>query len=218
MSTTVSVRQGVCPSACSGAQLQRQRGLVLILALIVLVAMTLASVAMVRSVDTSTIIAGNLAFKQSGAAAGDVAIDEAIEWLVANNGENLTSDKGSSGYYATSQKNVDITGNQSPDNSADNLDWHNTGTVKALPVDPVTGNQMSYVIHRMCEGTGAIHASRCATDTSVAGGNSQGGKQQMLTYQPGGWDTVANRAYYRITVRVSGPRNSVNFVQMIVAI
>ena len=43
----------------------KQRGVVLFIALIALVAMSLAAVALVRSVDTATIIAGNLAFKQS---------------------------------------------------------------------------------------------------------------------------------------------------------
>jgi Tfp pilus assembly protein PilX len=42
----------------------RIRGAVLFIALIVLVAMTLAGIAIMRSVDTATLIAGNLAFKQ----------------------------------------------------------------------------------------------------------------------------------------------------------
>jgi Tfp pilus assembly protein PilX len=39
----------------------RQRGVMLIIALIVLVAMTMAGIAMMRSVDTATIVAGNIA-------------------------------------------------------------------------------------------------------------------------------------------------------------
>ena len=42
-----------------------QRGLVLFFALIALVAMSLAALALVRSVDTSTLISGNLAFRQA---------------------------------------------------------------------------------------------------------------------------------------------------------
>ena len=55
----------------------RQQGVVLFIALIVLVAMSLAGVAMVRSVDTSLGIAGNLAFKQSTIQGSDLGRDHA---------------------------------------------------------------------------------------------------------------------------------------------
>jgi len=51
-----------------------QQGIVLPITLIVLVAMTLAGIALLRSIDTSSIIAGNLAFKQSATASGDAGI------------------------------------------------------------------------------------------------------------------------------------------------
>jgi Tfp pilus assembly protein PilX len=49
-----------------------QRGVVLLIALIMLVAMTLAGIGMMRSVDTGTVIAGNLAFKQATLNASDM--------------------------------------------------------------------------------------------------------------------------------------------------
>jgi Tfp pilus assembly protein PilX len=45
-----------------------QRGVVLLVALIILVALTLAGVALIRSVDTANIIAGNLSFHRVGSA------------------------------------------------------------------------------------------------------------------------------------------------------
>ena len=42
-----------------------QKGVVLFFALIALVAMSLAAAALVRSVDSGVLVAGNLAFKQS---------------------------------------------------------------------------------------------------------------------------------------------------------
>ena len=42
-----------------------QRGIVMIVALVVLVAMTLAAIALTRTVYTSNIVAGNLAFQQA---------------------------------------------------------------------------------------------------------------------------------------------------------
>jgi hypothetical protein len=40
----------------------------------------------------------------------------------------------------------------------------------------------------------------------------------MLTYQPGAWESVANRGFYRITARVSGPRNTTSYIQVVVSI
>ena len=48
-----------------------QDGVVLFIALIVLVAMTLAGIAVMRSVDTNVLIAGNLAFRNAATSAGD---------------------------------------------------------------------------------------------------------------------------------------------------
>ncbi len=48
-----------------------QRGVALFFALICMVAIMLAAVMLVRSVDTATLIAGNLAFQQSATRSGD---------------------------------------------------------------------------------------------------------------------------------------------------
>src|SRR5476651_1743452 len=61
----------------------KQRGVVLFFTLIALVVMSLAAVALIRSVDTSTMIAGNLAFRQSGGSSTDTGIEAAIAWLSA---------------------------------------------------------------------------------------------------------------------------------------
>ena len=55
----------------------RQRGVVLFIALIVLVAMSLAGIAIMRSVDTGNLIAGNVAFQQGTLASADRGIDDA---------------------------------------------------------------------------------------------------------------------------------------------
>lgn len=193
----------------------RQRGVVMVVALIVLVAMTLAALAMIRSVDTSTMVSGNLVFKQSATLSGDAGIEAAITWLT-NNAASLEADSGANGYYATSQNNLDVTGNKTA-TTADNLNWSSSGAVKTLAVDTVTGNTVAYVIHRMCDGTGALNGATCSTEQSVQSGSSQGGNRQMTTYQPGAWQSVANRGFYRITVRITGPKNSASFVQAIVS-
>jgi type IV pilus assembly protein PilX len=201
------------------AAVRRQQGVVLIIALIVLVAMTLASVAMIRSVDTSSLIAGNLAFKQSGIASADAGVNEAITWLNAN-GTLLEGDVAGSGYYATGQDCLDLTGNGHLPRKCGApftaFDWTNANAVRTLPQD-AAGNDISYVIHRLCDTPGALTGEKCTVEESAQTGSSKGGARQMLTYQPGSWGSVANRGYYRITVRVAGKRNNVSYVQAVVS-
>ncbi len=194
----------------------RQRGVVLVVTLIVLVAMTLAGIALLRSVDTSTVIAGNLSFKQSAVASGDAGVETAIAWLTANTA-NLQQDIPGSGYYATSQDALDLTGNKPGGGTEDDLDWGDADAVRTLERDDA-GNQVAYIIHRMCDSAGPLNGATCATEQTFRGGSSQGASRQMLTYQPGAWESVANRGYYRITARVSGPRNTTSYIQVVVSI
>jgi hypothetical protein len=59
----------------------RQRGVVLFVALIAMVVMSLAGVALIRSVDTTGSVAGNLAFREASVPAVNMAVEEAVEAL-----------------------------------------------------------------------------------------------------------------------------------------
>ena len=192
-----------------------QQGVVLPVTLIVLVSMTLAGIALMRSLDTASVIAGNLAFKQSATASGDNGVEAAITWL-RNNATALAQDNLVNGYYATRQDALDMTGNRTA-STTDNLNWTNTARVKTLAADGA-GNVVAYVIHRMCDNVGALNAATCSTEQSLRGGSSKGILRPMMTYQPGSWKDVANRGYYRITARVTGPRNTTSYVQVVVLI
>lgn len=194
---------------------QRQSGLALVVALIVLVAMTLAGLAMMRSVDTSVMIAGNMAFRQGAAIAGDAGVEAARTWLL-NNVAALTSDAPGDGYYANSQlEQLDLTGNKTPGDTADDVAWDGAGVSQptCLAKDGA-GNTVCYIIHRLCTTSGeAISSSKCSVKLSSRGGSNIGAMRQMTTYQPGSWTEVATQSYYRVTVRIAGPRNNIGFIQ-----
>lgn len=57
------------------------RGLSLVFALLALVALSLAAVALIRSIDTSTLVMGNLGFKQETTALAEQGTQAAIQWL-----------------------------------------------------------------------------------------------------------------------------------------
>lgn len=192
---------------------KRQNGLALLVAMIVLVVMSIAGIALIRSVDTGVLVAGNLAFRQSASHGGDAGIEAARTWLLANTA-SLTSDSASNGYYANSQSGLDLTGNKTTATS-DNVAWDGVGisSPRCLAANTV-GNTVCYIIHRLCDASGsALDAATCTTKTGTRGGSSLGGARQMSTYQEGSWSEVTMFGYYRVTVRVAGPRNNVAFVQ-----
>lgn len=189
---------------------KNQQGVVLFIALIMLVAMTMAGIAMVRSVDTGNIISGNLAFKQSSLAAADRGIQEAYEWL-NNNKAILANSDLANGYY--SSISGDFTG------FGEN-DWENA---KSLGAADAAGNVVEYVVHRLCtqpdtayNGDNAGVANQCSTsDSSTPVSNATAGSSMQVGAN------VYNSSpmvYYRITARAKGPKNAVSVVQATVLI
>ena len=63
---------------------RRQRGVVLFIALIVMVAMSLAAIALIRSVDTTNLVIGNLAFRQASILPANFAVEQAAAALFAD--------------------------------------------------------------------------------------------------------------------------------------
>lgn len=196
-----------------------QRGVALFISLIVLVAMTMAAIALVRSVDTATMVAGNLAFRQGATTSGHAGIEAARTWLMAN-GTLLVNNSTSNGYYATSQDSLDLTGNKTPGDDTDDVGWGGGGGMsQALCLaEDNAGNTVCYIIHRLCNVAGPLNSSTCSTRETTLGGASQGAARQMLTYQEGKWPQAATQAYYRVTVRIAGPRNNISFVQAFLVI
>ena len=209
---------------------REQLGVALIVAMIALVAMTLAGVALVRSVDTNALIAGNLAFRQSATMSADAGIEAARNWL-KDNPTGLESDSPSNGYYATKMstggldgKGVDITGSRTA-GTADNIRWKDAdGTEVAGGFDPAclanndtAGNRVCYIIHRMCLDNGALADANCNSAFSSGGaGGSAGTLHQSMTYQKTIVGEGTQMGFYRISVRVSGPRNNISYVQAFV--
>lgn len=186
---------------------RRQRGVVLFIALIVLVAMSLAGIALIRGVDSVNLIAGNLAFKQGATLAGDWGVEQARGWLSSQSAGTLYSDQpgvtGGSGYWANMQTGLDFTGT---DPSKPDYNWSTAADLG----DDGNGNQVRYVIHRLCETAGDPASVNCirgkggGTTTGTKGGAVYGSFALSSTSQ----------IYYRITTRVVGPRNTISYVQV----
>jgi type IV pilus assembly protein PilX len=193
---------------------RRERGTILFIALIVLVAMSLAGIALMRSVDTNVLIAGNLAFRQGATAGGDWGLEHARAWISGNPAE-LEKDKpnGATFYWANWQENLDLIGNN-PSLAIADYNWADPNEAVDLGFD-TAGNRVQYVIHRLCDKEGAPNVVQCVrSKLSATAGTAQGGSNQV---QPvgGGNVNIGTSVLYRVTVRVTGPRNTVSFVQAV---
>ncbi|WP_291991964.1 hypothetical protein [Candidatus Accumulibacter sp. ACC003] len=196
----------------------RQGGVVLLVALIILVALTLAGVALMRSVDTANLVAGNLSFHQSAVHAGERSTEVTLtNWLDLHNVLGDTALHQDSNPVAVAPGITDANGyvalRQDPAaNQSWDAFWIATLAAQAvtLGIDPA-GNTVSYVVHRLCEQRGAPHLANCAKQPAGinTGGSLGAGGVQPLTN---------NQVYYRITTRIAGPRNTVAYIQTIVAL
>lgn len=200
---------------------QRQRGLVLFFALIALVALSLAAVALIRSVDTSAIIAGNLAFKQSAAISGDAGVEAAMAWLRAEQDANGTKsviidsthtfnlDNAAAGYYSNADPALDL---------FDDGTWDdNHSQLVGSDPDPVTGNTTRYVIQRMCRNANQpIQTADCLFSGAVLDNNGQHVKLPQEVCQGAGCPSTGQSPQIRITSRVTGPKNTVSYIQAFV--
>lgn len=220
----------------------RQRGASLIYALLALVALGLATLALVRSVDFSALALGNMSFKQDATAAGDQAVQAAFAWLSNQTSATLGADQEASGYYASTREEptiptnpstrpaaLDVTGQQYPDNPDRQLvDW-GSGDADDPYTCPVSGhctlasanagatpnghNRMRYVIFRLCALTDAQAVAAGATNNCATLSANASGNHEAGEV---GLSSQGSGAYYRIVARVRGSRNSTSFIETIV--
>lgn len=203
----------------------RQHGLSLIFALLALVTLSLAGVALVRSVSTGTLVLGNLGFKQAATSVTDNVTQTAIVAL----GSLADKTVSSTGYYASVDNTLlDATGEQlsRASNAANRklIAWDagcayasaNKTHCDYTPVTTTTANGLKaqYVMFRMCSTDGVISTSTCAMPTNGATGTSsaRGGLNYAQYLRFGSTASP----YYRIIVRVEGNRNAVSYTETIV--
>jgi type IV pilus assembly protein PilX len=186
--------------------LHAQRGVTLIIALIVLVAMTLAGVAMMRSVDTGTIVVGNISFRQATIHSADRGLQEAYSFISANAGGTVLYNDdnmigiGSRGYWSST-----------PAAEQDWMDantWNNAAVVNAGNPD-AAGNVVYYMIERLCtQPNTAPGNTLCASTPDNAAISGEGIDLSQANYF-----TKPPATHYRVTAKSVGPRNSITIVQ-----
>ena len=184
-----------------------QDGIVMFVALIVLVIMSLAGLAMMRQIGSGLSIAGNIAFKQGATALADLGTEQGISNVVAMAVTFATDNtNAAAGYWSSATSDVD------PTDAFWNQTYWPTAQVVAAP--GAAGNaRVEYVIHRLCSAPNKPDADplqQCAGSAQNGGSHSSG-----AGYGGGSGNQTVVAPYYRVTTRVTGPRNTVSYTQVV---
>ena len=211
------------------AMATRDRGVSMLFALMTLVALSLAAVSLVRSVDTGALILGNMGFKEDTVLASDEATRRATDYVVKGqkgiDGLSLEASIPNSGFYVNAMPTLDVTGSSK---KADRIvvDWKMDGCSDqtsgsyAQCLKPVNqaiklpnGVWARYVVTMMCTDTGGASADCLGPTTQKSNETSESG---ALSYpDPRYAKSSATSVYYRIVVRTEGARNAVSFTETI---
>ncbi len=181
----------------------REQGVVLILTLIVLLIMAIGAVALVRSMNTSLLNAGNLAFRQDLVNQAEQAVSFVIQGLKAGTlitDENINN---SGANYSATALATNARGIPKVLLSSDSA-FVKAG-MKASDLTGANGVTMRYVIDRLCNNTGPATGAGCV-QTVVGPSGSQ-------PTDPAGPPAPPSATVYRLSVRVDGPRNTEIFLQ-----
>lgn len=202
----------LCPQPRGGVAARAQRGVALLIALLALVVLMIAAVALVRSMDTSSLVAGNLAFRRDLTNHGERGIAQALQLLrtgalaaEASREAPSQANNYSPTIWATDARGI-------PNVLLDDDQFAAAGLTGADIVDAPAGVTIRYVIDRQCEaGTAAFDAARCVAQATKG---DVGGTAHLAQKKPGG----ELRPVYRISVRVTGPRGTQSFIQSTVTL
>lgn len=186
----------------------RQRGIALPVMLIMMLVMLVTGIYLLKSTNSTTLTAANLAYDASLSRAADLGLHEGFEWLKDKSVTDKLALDGNlpdNGYFAFRQPGL---------NSRDDGFWDSAVTV-AGPGE----TSVQYVIHRMCRGTGPYDgdndcvqtaANTAILGTPVAIGESLASDAPNYAGSP--------QLHYVITARIQGARGGTVVNQMVVLI
>lgn len=206
--------------------LYRERGVSLFIVLIGVLTLSLAALAIIRTVDTGSLIVGNLAFRDAAVGAANRVVETTeIPWITANSGSLETSNP-AQGYTKDLTAGIDATGNCTDTGNSDctgsaKINWNDdncgncvaNGTcnacLQASPASTANGYTSRFLIARVlgADGKGPTVKSSSGNECQRAGEVAYGG----------GCGTGATDVpFFRIFIKTTGPHNTVIYTEQYV--
>lgn len=201
-----------------GQSKHRERGVVLVFAMIALVIMLIGAVAIIRSMNSAQFNIGNIGFKRDLSNQSERAVQAAMDavrgsGVLADPTVRLTNLK-SANYSA-----VKLTNNAQgiPTALLSDTEFATVGTATNDIVVSDLNVTLRYVVDRLATTTGSCSTDTCiVANQTVFGGsssewiNSQTNSGALSNPNP---SAVPQQPIYRLTVRLTGPRNTLSFFQ-----
>jgi len=223
-------RVGAQPAAHRRVRRSAQRGVSLVFSLMTLVALSLAAVALIRSVDTGATILGNLSFKQDTLLAAEDASRQAIQWLASNTGgTTLHNNVLDQGYSASLIASLDPTGTRATDTTRVVIDWERNGCAdyptssfascfrpRNTELELANGVRARWAIMRVCASAGDPSLSTVLCSRPVTAGTVTGGIQGSQSYPGTRPPRPVLTQYFRVIVRAEGGRNTTSITETLV--
>jgi Tfp pilus assembly protein PilX len=182
---------------------QRQRGIVMFIALISMVILSLAGIGLVRSVDTGSAVAGNIAFRQASVVAVNRAIEEAVDALYKTRSiTNTLADDAAHHYFASLQAGEKADGTPAVLSGS----YPPSGYSMSVWQDAANLVEVRYVIERVCSAAGAASIATCDLMPPKVSDAGTDNEQRGIPLPP--------IPHFRVTVRVDLPNtNSTSIAQ-----
>ena len=217
---------------------RQHSGFVLVVALVIMVIMTLSTVAMITSIRGGISASANIAFRQAATRSADVAVDSAYQWVQTRMGASATalnSDIAPANtaaatatprYYSTMSGADSGCKKDGVANAFTPQSYRFSDTITGGDGFPCAGKiatkpsgyDLYYVIHRMATTAGqACPTALClapAVTAAASSGSSAGCSLDPSAANFCGTSSTTNSlVYYRITVKVVGPRQNNRYIQ-----
>ena len=207
-----------------------QRGMSLVFSLITLVALSLAAVALIRSVDTGSTILDNLSFKQDTLLAADDASRQAVQWLADNSSSiGLQNDIVAQGYSASLIAKLDPTGVRTTDTTRVVIDWDWNDCAsypsssyarcfkpRATELDLTNGVKARWVVLRVCNSAGDPTLSTVACAKPITAALSGSTERGDIRYDDPRLQQSVLAQYFRVIVRAKGGRKTTSTTETLV--
>jgi len=201
--------------------LRRQRGVVLVFALIALLILMIGAVGLVRSFSSTQLNAGSTAFKKDLVNRNEAVVGRVLTLVRQPNNlssETVAANPVTTGGINYSPRILSYNNQGIPDVLLMNdSDFNASGAGSTNNDIPMSdGVTVRFVIDRQCDSAGAastLGTGRCITGNSQITGGSSDVPIRAENASRGGAGAVTVSPVYRLTIRAIGPRNTMAFYQ-----
>lgn len=194
---------------------KKQSGVALIMVMIMVTAMAIAGVALIRVVDSSNLISGNFAFRQATLNIADLGIEAAANELIT-----IRASSSEQPYPVGCTTMCRYFPARSTGGQLDSKGLPILGNVNGTATKTIawTGNDVAsaprgysvrYVIDRQCNVAPVTNSvDDCSSDSPQGTGSKKVGSTVF---------SASTALFYRVTVQVTGPKNTTSHVQTMLA-